>query len=46
MQKTATGVDVRASGPTLNPIEHSLGGRATFIGESGFRRQRYSSPAK
>jgi hypothetical protein len=32
-------VDVRASGPMLNPVEQSLGGRATFIRESGFRRQ-------
>jgi hypothetical protein len=31
-QNTAAGVDVRASGPKLNPIEQSLGGRATFIG--------------
>jgi hypothetical protein len=34
----AASVDVPASGPKLNPVEQSLGGRATFIRESRFRQ--------
>ena len=33
-------------GPMLNPVEQSHGERATSLGESGFRRLRYSADAR